>query len=179
MTDNHLPVALDLTISSLMEGRQLSLRVSGESMMPLLRDGDRVWVERQQAELLYPGDLVVIKVDHELITHRLVASRRGYWITKGDHAVHMDPMQEPGNILGCVLAVDMPGKRLDLNRKSWKIVNRWLAGISYMEARASQWLERQANLRPGTETPKWLKFAFRLIRLFTRLPVELVKYAWR
>jgi signal peptidase I len=179
MAENHIQVALELSRSGLEAGKRLRLRVVGESMLPLLREGDAVWVEQPRQELLQPGDLLVIELNGELIVHRLIAIKPAILLTKGDHVPSSDSWQEPERMIGSVVAIDMPGKRRTLEHRAWRWLGRFLAGVSLFEAQACNWLGKLEKPRPGGQPAWWVKLAQRLVLFCTRVPFELVKYAWR
>jgi len=179
MTEHHLQVAIELSRAGLRAGEPMRLTVKGKSMLPLLRDGDGVWVEEVPQDSLRRGDLVVVELNQELIVHRLVSIDQTSWSTKGDHVIHLDPVQNPGQLVGRVVTVDLPDKRLDVNREPWRIINRWLGGISYLEAQVCGWFETRSSSSKEPEQTPWVKYGRWALFVFTRTPFELVKYAWR
>lgn len=83
--------------------------VRGDSMLPLLEDGDRVEIVARARYL--PGDIVAFRrADQRLCVHRLLGFRptRGGWrmVTRGDAARALDPPLEPEQVLGRIVGGD-------------------------------------------------------------------------
>lgn len=100
------------------EGR-LWLRVSGASMLPLLRDGDRVEIRPAAPEDLRRGDLLVFQQGEHLVVHRLVARWGEAWVARGDNLPDRDPPIPPEAVLGKVRRVDGASGLIDLTRGPW------------------------------------------------------------
>lgn len=133
--DTDLFLAVDeLFQVSLAEGREIRLRVNGTSMVPFLKPGDIVVIQRIEPERLRRGDLVVVRREHDLVTHRLVLQKAGKWVTKGDNCRSLDPAVVDQAILGKVIAIERSGATIDLQEKHWQTINRWLARLGWIEA---------------------------------------------
>jgi hypothetical protein len=59
----------------------VEIRVLGGSMRPLLRDGDRIRLDRRTPRR---GDVALVEVSKRLMLHRLVYRRRDRWLVRGD-----------------------------------------------------------------------------------------------
>ena len=99
----------DLASAVTGQGRPLRFRVSGASMHPAIRTGDRVVVAPVDLERLDQDDIVMIDGERPLI-HRIVRvdRRSGVLITRGDSLVHEDPPTHFGNVIGRIVSVDRP-----------------------------------------------------------------------
>ena len=87
----------------------VSLRVSGECMMPLLANGAMIQVVRQR--FYWPGDpLVVHAVGGHLLVHRLLggySKGRGWrWLTQADNAFRPDAAVPTERIIGKICGGD-------------------------------------------------------------------------
>lgn len=85
---------------------ELQLTVHGDSMLPLLKDGDTIKIEKYNEYKV--GDVVAyfVKVDNELkiVIHRIVLKRKEYLLTKGDNNNFIDKIKVKNDlILGVVL----------------------------------------------------------------------------
>lgn len=85
---------------------ELQLTVHGDSMLPLLKDGDTIKIEKCNAYKI--GDVVAyfVKVDNELkiVIHRIVLKRKEYMLTKGDNNNFIDKIKVKNDlVLGVVL----------------------------------------------------------------------------
>lgn len=90
------------------------IAVTGESMAPLLRDGDRVRV-RAEARPRF-GDVVVVRAGSGMVVHRLVGLRDGRLVLHGDNVPASDPPLMASSVIGVVTAVESrrgPWRRLD------------------------------------------------------------------
>lgn len=114
-----------LVDASLMAGEHARLIVNGASMLPLLRSGDAVWVERVQHARLRCGDVIVLWRDGAFLTHRLARIDQDRVYTKGDHRRTFDPPSGLHDIVGRVTAIERDGRRTDVTGGGWGAVNRW------------------------------------------------------
>jgi len=137
---------------------QLSLHVTGYSMMPLLRPGDVVKAQPVEPDRLRRGDLVVVRLDKGLVTHRLVAMDAHGWYTKGDNCRCADPPVTSQAILGRVVAIQRSGISMDLQSHWWMVINRWLGWWGHCEARLFE-QGRQIADRTGVSGGKLRSFA--------------------
>lgn len=76
-------VAIDLAAEMLRRGRPMQVQVFGESMWPLVRQGDRVRID--PAEPPAVGRLAAVLVDGHLVVHRIVKLDAGECLLLGDH----------------------------------------------------------------------------------------------
>ncbi|MGC8953921.1 MAG: signal peptidase I [Desulfurococcus sp.] len=76
--------------------------VKGYSMLPTLREGDIVIVQKATPEAIRPGDVIIYSTGGKLIIHRVikVVIRNGeyYYVTKGDNNSLPDFMYFENNI---------------------------------------------------------------------------------
>lgn len=136
LVDNqYRQIALDLARAGLREGERVRLNVVSNSMAPFLRPGDAVWAEPAVPASLRRGDVVVVRREGDLVTHRLVAVGDGQWYTKGDNVRYLDPPVTVDAILGRVVAIERGGDRIELRGYRWLIVSRVLGLASWWEAR--------------------------------------------
>ena len=101
-------------------GHSVVLWITGLSMYPELRPGDRVEVMPCRAQDLRPGDLVLLGGD-SLIIHRYLFRRGSRIIAKGDHAAAFDPPWPVTAVEGRVAVRIREGRRTKLDR-GW---SRW------------------------------------------------------
>ncbi len=120
-----LEAALDLWSQA--QGQHL-IPISGRSMLPLIRDGDRALVAHGSADVRR-GDVVVFWREGGLIAHRVlrICGRDSElrFVTKGDNVPHPDPPIDASEIVGRVLAVQRGGRRMRLDTTAWRVVG-WL-----------------------------------------------------
>lgn len=149
-TDTTLQVALNMLND--IEGNAW-LSVNGDSMTPLLQQGDQVLVEFNP-EHLRLGEIVLVQRKTELVTHRLLeisysSDGESAFLTKGDNRVNTDPVINKAHLIGKVIAVKRNSRELWLNTRTWQIINWLLSQIMRIETNlsrvVSRWLENRQN----------------------------------
>ena len=99
-------------------GREHEVTVRGNSMWPLVRDGDKARLAHGSGKLRL-GDVVAYQRNGELVVHRLIRIVRGAgeprFLIKGDNVSGRDPIVRASKVLGRVVALQRSGKwrRLD------------------------------------------------------------------
>lgn len=91
-----------------------SIKTYGNSMTPLLQDGDIVSIEKIQFNKININDIVCFKSNEHLVTHRVVYKKKNYVITKGDNSFQSDGKIRPQHILGKVNSAKRGKKSIDL-----------------------------------------------------------------
>lgn len=110
-----------------------TIDLTGFSMAPALKPGDRLVVRRVSPESIGPGDILVRRSgSRHLVAHRLIeriSTNRG--ITKGDAVGCIDPtpiaLTDP---VERVDAIVRQGRLICFSGTLWQWRNRWRAGIS-------------------------------------------------
>ncbi len=105
ISPESLKAALELWSQA---GERHYIPLNGNSMRPLLWDGDQVLVSHN-LNAVQPGDIVVFQRSHELVAHRVLVSagrsEERVLRTKGDSFLFDDPVIPEDQIFGRVLAV--------------------------------------------------------------------------
>lgn len=131
------------------------LRIVSGSMRPALRPGDWVDFEAAPWENLHPGDIVIVRLDDNLLCHRL---RRRYeeggrrWaVTRGDAVGSEDDPVPAGRVLGRVVRAHRPPRwnvllwRARFGAAAWRARRRgrlsWRMGFVRRLFRAARALE--------------------------------------
>ncbi len=121
--DHVLEAALDAWGQA--GGRHL-VPITGRSMLPLLREDDRVLVAHGWAGLKR-GDVVVFRQpDRSLAAHRVLRIHHSgqagpIFFTKGDNTPNFDPPLNASQIVGRVLSVKRGGRSMPLDTLPWRI----------------------------------------------------------
>ena len=110
------------------DGRAIEIPVRGNSMRPMLRDGDRVRLGPVTEVNVRLGDVVLRVEPSGPITHRVV----GWWplrdgwriLTKGDGARRLDPALPPDRLVGRVVAL-IRGSDVRQLDGTWMRVRAW------------------------------------------------------
>ena len=88
----------------------LRIPVTGTSMVPTLRPGDRCWVRLGPLERCRVGEIVVVHSPRGWVVHRVVG-RWGRWlVTRGDARVRPDGCVSVDALVGVVVAIERQGR---------------------------------------------------------------------
>jgi len=117
-------------------GKATTIRVSGNSMWPFLRDRDTVTV-KPCSRAVRLGDIAVYFAGEVLLIHRVVKvrrSREGAELrTKGDFALGCDPaVVKEADLLGRAVAVTRGKTHIDLESASLRACGSAAALFSYL-----------------------------------------------
>ena len=103
-----------LICDRLRSGGTFSFTISTSSMLPALGPGDRVVVRAARADRVRTGDIVIHKRADSWIAHRVIytfsSTGETHLVTKGDNALTPDPVWEPGQLVGAIVAVARAGR---------------------------------------------------------------------
>jgi signal peptidase I len=103
---------------------RVRLRVSGTSMVPTMRPGDTITVEKAAIREIAPGEIIVFSRSGRLVVHRVRAliphsihpvdeRVRGHRLeTRGDRMRRSDPVVEDSELLGRVTQIERRGLRI-------------------------------------------------------------------
>jgi signal peptidase I len=147
----------ELSAEILGAGKALRFRARGDSMSPLVRDGDVLLVRPVDMAAVRVGDLVLCSSEGgRVVVHRVIrreVNQEGHWFTvQGDAVARPDGLIPGAQVYGRVVAIERGAARIELHRPVTRTLG-WLAALR------SRW-----NLGRGP--------GFRLAtRLVKRLPV--------
>lgn len=117
-------------------------RLRGESMRPLLRDGDLLKVEAVPATVR-TGELLLFRSGHdELVCHRVLQAGPPI-VLAGDHNQRLDRVS-PERLLGRAVAAERGGRRLRLDR-GLPALGRLPLGL--LHRRSQRWLTGSSPVR--------------------------------
>jgi len=123
-------------------GARNRIKIAGNSMLPLIVDGDGVLVEHGATEIRR-GDIIVFRYGNDLAAHRVLSIHRGddgpTYVTKGDNAPRSDPPLSAGEIVGRVLAIERGGRHLPLDTPAWQALGWLIAAGTLAWARLYSW----------------------------------------
>ena len=128
----------------------LRLRVTSDSMRPLLRTGDEVIVQQVDPHTLQPGDVLVVQRGDEWITHRLVAIDERGWHTHGDNTRYADEPASAAEIVGRAIAIERGTQTIDLQRPHWRTIDRRINRVQRFQLRVLAMGRRLAGTRSGS-----------------------------
>ena len=104
--ENDLKFTMTAIIAAVKSGKEISIRISGTSMLPTFQNGDMVCIRSHPNYQV--GDILdIIRNDH-FIVHRLVGlmvtSKGKYYLTKGDHNTFVDRWYPHQKVLAKVIS---------------------------------------------------------------------------
>jgi polysaccharide export outer membrane protein len=118
----------------------MKIPVIGDSMSPVLRTGDPIYVEPVKAEDLSTGDILVYKTQGNMVAHRLIRILRSngkfMFLTKGDTFSSADSLLKESDLIGRVYATGKYGMELNFKKGIFSVVNR----LSYLLSPLSSFL---------------------------------------
>jgi signal peptidase I len=119
-------------------GHGARFRVEGDSMHPVIRNGDYVQVVPCMPSKLRRGEVILAATGRGLTAHRIVRiSERGI-ITRGDNSLRSDPPVDLASVIGRVAEVE---EITGVSRKidsSMKIITFAVAFIGHLRKRFQQ-----------------------------------------
>jgi L-amino acid N-acyltransferase YncA len=153
------PVKLDMLRKSLMT-TPMSLHLSGMSMFPAIRAGDRCRVVAVDPETVGVGDIILATRDQRLFAHRVVAIEAGpprRWIIKGDTMLWPDPPVTEDDLLGQVIGVERRGRVIDLRAPVRRKFGAVMSAVSepYAKMFARAVVLRRRVLGKMADIPAW------------------------
>ena len=117
INDNTL---FDIATSLLAENHSLSYKLRGNSMFPVLREGDVAEVIACEADYLKKGDIVVFKTESGLVAHRIIKIQKQNnalkFITRGDNSRQNDSPFGKEQLLGKIQFFFRNGQKHQINR---------------------------------------------------------------
>lgn len=97
----HLPKAF---ITECSRTKTEAIKCSGDSMAPSLRDGDVMFVDRNQREIK-DGEIYIVRFGEDIFVKRLFKAPGGKLVAKSDNAIYPEFVlnDEPFDVLGRVI----------------------------------------------------------------------------
>ena len=107
MTKVDTSAFLDVVERLLSSGCRARFRATGSSMQPAICDGEILDVERVELASIKPGDVLLYRLMHRPIAHRVVqicreGSAISGFLLRGDAKTACDALVEPHQVLGRV-----------------------------------------------------------------------------
>ncbi|HEY3414880.1 MAG TPA: GNAT family N-acetyltransferase [Armatimonadota bacterium] len=153
------PAKIDLLRKALTVA-PMTLDLTGLSMFPSIRAGDRCRVVSVDPDSIQVGDIILTTRETRLFAHRVLAIRSGpakQWIVKGDTLLVPDPPVQAEDILGQVIGLDRRGRFIDLRTPARRRLGAAMARISapYSTAFVRALLFRRRLLAALAALPAW------------------------
>ncbi|WP_104384618.1 S24 family peptidase [Sphingobacterium sp. HMA12] len=102
------------------EGKEIRIRIKGDSMRPFIQDGDSVLLLAYRGGALQPGSNLLARHQGKYVFHRYVGRKKGQVVLAGDGNLVLREYINPADIIAVAL-VHFPqnsAKEINLNH-SW------------------------------------------------------------
>jgi len=140
-------------------------RIVGDSMSPLLRDGDYLTIEHGCREVRV-GDVAVFGTPTRLRAHfvvgRIVQDERELFLLKGNQCALFDAPVPKEQIFGKVIEARGSNGYIRFDARYWRAVTRFLAIRCYIQGKCHApdsvfWkaVRLLSRLRPKIPSPRW------------------------
>lgn len=130
------------------------LAAEGESMLPLIRDRDRLLLSHD-ISTVRRGSIIVFSLDDCLITHRVLKIPHEpscCFLTKGDNSWSFDVPIIADQIFGHVLAIQRHDRLIMLDRRKWRTIG-WLIAIATLAVATPYGWSRRMKARFSGKRP--------------------------
>jgi signal peptidase I len=125
--DEAHAVKCELAAEVLRASGTLHFRATGWSMLPAIRPGDLLTVERVDGEI-GEGEVILFSRDRRLFAHRVIAGEQNSVTTRGDTMAAPDSPVSREEVLGRVVSILRNGKKIRPDRGS-SLRDRAVAGM--------------------------------------------------
>jgi hypothetical protein len=125
-----------MVVESLTGGGTLKVTINSCSMSPCILPGDALDL-RAPGRRLLPGAVVIALGPRRLLTHRVVSTRPGAVLLKGDAAPDFDGWLSSDRIIAEAFAITRRGRRRDIKATANRF--RGLAAAALSRFQASLW----------------------------------------
>jgi hypothetical protein len=123
-------------------GQRHFFPIVGNSMFPLLQEGDQVLVVHGSADARR-GDIIVFRQGETTIAHRMLYSRKSVaglvFIAKGDNVPQADPPVSVSAIVGRVVALRRGNRFTSLDTPVWRMSGKMIAGVTMVSEQFTTW----------------------------------------
>lgn len=101
-------------LTALTKQKKFSIKSEGVSMRPILNSEDIIYYEKIIFKKVKTNDIVFIKKNQKLFTHRVIYKNDKYLITKGDNNLESDGQIRPQNLIAKAYQIKRNDQILDL-----------------------------------------------------------------
>jgi signal peptidase I len=99
----------------------LKITAYGNSMFPIIRNGNQILIQYKDYNKIELGDIIVFKTMNKNISHRVIKKHSDVLITKGDSVFKSDRAVNKEQYVGYVRYIQKKNTRLDLQKKTYTI----------------------------------------------------------
>ena len=122
---------IDLSSEILGAGKQIRVNASGNSMYPMIREGDLLLIQPIMEVCVRLGEVILLKKSNvRLLAHRVIKKirRRGSicYVTQGDHTSINDGCIPLADILGVVKSIERDGRIINSSNLIYKMLGKFM-----------------------------------------------------
>ncbi len=107
---------MDKTLSILLKNRFFFLKSQGASMLPILHSNDVVRYKKVNFKQVDINDIVLVRKNKRLFTHRIIYKTDRYLVSKGDSNPESDGKIISKNVLAKVVSVKRNGQTINIEQ---------------------------------------------------------------
>lgn len=115
-------VFFEEVIKHLNLGKSVVFHVSGNSMLPFLKHGEKILLCPLKSDSPTVGEIILSRSSYGIVLHRVVRIKNGKIWLAGDGNLAQHEIVEKDQLLGVMTAVIRNGKNVYLDTKSKKIL---------------------------------------------------------
>lgn len=116
-------------------GKETQIKLSGMSMLPLIKNGDSV-VIHHSTKGLGVGSIVAFRKGQKIIVHRVIKIEhedgKTTFLTKGDLNLKTDHPLHEDKLIGKVIARNRGGRQINLDTTFWTVMGRIISTFSFI-----------------------------------------------
>ena len=117
-----------LSAEVLRAGFSIRFRATGDSMRPLIREGDRVLVKPIAASKIKAGDVVLAEMDTgRAVMHRVIRVEQGAFTLQADQSQQPDGVLPEASILGRLESLHRNGAEIHLDGFRMRLLGKMIA----------------------------------------------------
>jgi ATP-binding cassette subfamily B protein len=127
---------LSLTADILDAENHIHFNSGGISMFPLLKEGDKLHIQKAGIKNLSKGDIVVCTINQKTIGHRIIdiINNKGnyHYKTQGDNCAKADPIFKGDAIIGIVIGFTRNGKNYSFQSFGYRLFRFLILYFSFI-----------------------------------------------
>ncbi|MCP4650966.1 MAG: hypothetical protein GY853_12940 [PVC group bacterium] len=127
-----LKTKIDVYQDQLKKNKKVRIKVTGNSMLPFLKNGEVIVVEPVTVKNLFPGDVALTYIQGSVFCHRVFKNNGRVFQTKGDALTLLDPPATEENLIGKATARVVGLRNMKLARITGFLISRMSIIAAYV-----------------------------------------------
>lgn len=164
---------IELAKDAITNNLSLWLKVSGRSMSPTIKSGEKILIKLVELEQIKIGDIVVYKTNDKLISHRIIFIGHLRFTIKGDSELVWRSC-DYNSILGKIVSIEKhDGRIINLETRTWRVMNYIIAIYSLSTGLFYQKLCSIKRTLSRKKKIHFINFISKTIRISIFFPLKL------